>query len=68
MSKQTPDICVNCNDPWSMCCCENPATSFQELSHNLKSTLAAQRTALQYCYEKLQPMQPFEDWVKEIGK
>ena len=31
-------------------------------------TLAAQRTALLYCYEKLQPMQPFEDWVKEIGK
>ena len=31
-------------------------------------TLAAQRTALQWCYEKLQPMQPFEEWVKEIGK
>ena len=30
-------------------------------------TLAAQRTALLYCYEKLQPMQPFEEWVKEIG-
>jgi len=31
-------------------------------------TLAAQRTALLYCYEKLQPMQPFEEWVREIGK
>lgn len=35
---------------------------------SLERTLAAQRTALQWCYEKLQPMQPFEDWVKEIGK
>ena len=32
----------------------------------LERTLAAQRTALLYCYEKLQPMQPFEEWVKEI--
>jgi len=23
---------------------------------------------LLYCYEILQPMQPFEEWVKEIGK
>jgi len=35
---------------------------------NQQRTLAAQRTALLYCYEKLQPMQPFEEWVKEIGK
>ena len=34
----------------------------------VRRTLAAQRAALQWCYEKLQPMQPFEDWVKEIGK
>jgi len=26
------------------------------------------RQALLFCYEKLQPLQPFEDWVKEIGK
>ena len=36
--------------------------------HELERTLAAQRAALLYCYEKLQPMQPFEEWVKEIGK
>jgi len=34
----------------------------------LERTLAAQRTALLYCYEKLQPMQPFDEWVREIGK
>jgi hypothetical protein len=26
------------------------------------------RSALHWCYEKLQPLQPFEDWVKEIGR
>ena len=35
---------------------------------NLERTLAAQRTALQWCYEKLQPMQPVDEWVREIGK
>ena len=34
----------------------------------IQRTLAAQRTALLYYYEKLQPMQPFEEWVREIGK
>ena len=39
-----------------------------ELSQQFERTLSAQRTALLYCYEKLQPMQPFEEWVREIGK
>ena len=34
----------------------------------LTADAAAQRTALLYCYEKLQSMQPFEEWVREIGK
>jgi len=39
-----------------------------ELSQQFERTLAAQRTALLYCYEKLQPLVPFDDWIKEIGK
>ena len=40
----------------------------RDLLIDCRDTLAAQRTALLYCYEILQPMQPFEEWVKEIGK
>ncbi len=40
----------------------------RDLLIDCRDTLAAQRTALLYCYEKLQPMQPFEDWVREIAK
>lgn len=35
------DTCVNCGDPWSLCCCDNPATSYQELTHNLQTSLSA---------------------------
>jgi len=47
------------------CCIQNQGERITDLSRQL---LAAQRTALLYCYEKLQPMQPFDEWVKEIGK
>jgi len=45
--------------------CDEPLTG--TLIRHLE-TLAAQRTALQWCYEKLQPLVPFDDWIKEIGK
>ena len=40
----------------------------RDLLIDCRDTLAAQRTALQWCYEKLQPLVPFDDWIKEIGK
>ena len=46
---------------------KNSADNY-DCAKKLEETLAAQRTALQWCYEKLQPLVPFDDWIKEIGK